>query len=70
MAKLSKRFSSDNTYSVKFGAKYISYTDNKNFNKNGSAKTTGYLPNTYENRKKITKLNGKPEKFGDRLIWW
>ena len=64
------RFSKTYTYSVVPGAKYISYTDGTKMNRNGSMKTTGYIPNTKANRDKLNASHGKPEDFGDRLIWW
>ncbi|MCD8308427.1 MAG: hypothetical protein LUD19_01135 [Clostridia bacterium] len=65
-----KRFSRKNMYSVKDGAKNISYTDGSKSNRDGSAKTTGYIPNTKENRDRITSICGKPERYGNRLMWW
>lgn len=65
-----KRFSRKNMYSLKDGAKYISYSDGSKENRDGSCKVTGYIPNTKENRDKITNVVGKPERNGNRLMWW
>ena len=29
-----------------------------------------YIPNTKANRDEITRLKGKPDAYGKRLIWW
>lgn len=65
----SSRYSRKNMYSVKDGAKWISYTDGSKVNRDGSCKTTGYIPNTKENRDKLTALFGRPDRFDDRLMW-
>ncbi|MBE6581284.1 MAG: hypothetical protein E7650_06700 [Ruminococcaceae bacterium] len=65
-----KSFSKKNMYSVKDGAKYIAYSDGSKSNRDGSAKTTGYIPNTKANRDRISSFMGKPDRYGDRLMWW
>ena len=70
MAKTSKVFKKNNSFSLLDGNKWISWTDGSKTNKDGSAKTNGYIPNTKANRDRITALVGKPERYGKRLIWW
>ena len=63
------RFSKKNMYSLREGSTRIAYTDGTKVNRDGSCKTTGYIPNTKENRDRLTSLLGKPEKYGNRTMW-
>ena len=54
-------------FSVVPGAKNISYEGG--FHKNGKPRYY-YIPNTKANREEITRVKGKAERHGKRLIWW